>query len=200
MGYEMNNFQKDQLMNISSVIFTWIIVRWNIIKKSSPVGWPVLWRSPVKIEWDYNNPESQLENGQVCDRVGGRECDVYFTLCLKNAASVTSDIDKCHLLQHTTRIYDNAGYLEFRGGDAIEVSLPQPAPNEYTFTLGIFEQDIFGVVEIIGTLVAQQFTLLPTNEWTEIKMDRDNNHYQNKINDNPNDNVTETYRSVTVCV
>ncbi|VDP46567.1 unnamed protein product [Schistosoma mattheei] len=85
----------------------------------------------LKIEWDYNNPASLLENGQICDRVGGKECDVYFTLCLKNAASVTDDIDKCHLLQHTTRIFDNAGYLEFRGSDGIEIFVPQPVPVSY---------------------------------------------------------------------
>ncbi|CAH8475848.1 unnamed protein product [Schistosoma turkestanicum] len=135
----------------------------------------------LKIEWDYNNPASLLENGQVCDRVGGKECDVYFTLCLKNAASVTNNIDKCHLLQHTTRVFDNAGYLEFRGADGIEIFVPQPVPNEYTFTLGILEQDIFGSVELIGTLVANHFSLFPTNNWTNIKITRDNDQYKNTI-------------------
>ncbi|TNN17812.1 Protein jagged-1b [Schistosoma japonicum] len=135
----------------------------------------------LKIEWDYNNPDSLLENGQICDRVGGKECDVYFTLCLKNAASVTNDIEKCHLLQHTTRVFDNAGYLEFREGDGIEIFVPQPVPNEYTFTLGIFEQDIFGSVEVIGTLVAEKFYLLPTNNWTDIRMFRENDQYKNRI-------------------
>ncbi|VDO77378.1 unnamed protein product [Schistosoma margrebowiei] len=46
---------------------------------SSPYG-----GAQLKIEWDYNNPASLLENGQICDRVGGKECDVYFTLCQHN--------------------------------------------------------------------------------------------------------------------
>ncbi|XP_018650471.1 hypothetical protein Smp_128230 [Schistosoma mansoni] len=142
----------------------------QVYSDSQPYG-----GAQLKIEWDYDNPASLLENGQICDRVGGKECDVYFTLCLKNAASVADDIDKCHLLQHTTRVFDNAGYLEFREGDSIEIF------NEYTFTLGIFEQDIFGSVEVIGTLVANHFSLIPTNNWTNIKMSRENDQYKNII-------------------
>ncbi|CAH8505355.1 unnamed protein product [Schistosoma rodhaini] len=148
----------------------------QVYSDSQPYG-----GAQLKIEWDYDNPASLLENGQICDRVGGKECDVYFTLCLKNAASVADDIDKCHLLQHTTRVFDNAGYLEFREGDSIEIFVPQPVPNEYTFTLGIFEQDIFGSVEVIGTLVANHFSLIPTNNWTNIKMSRENDQYKNII-------------------
>ncbi|VDP97818.1 unnamed protein product [Trichobilharzia regenti] len=90
-------------------------------------------------------------------------------------------IDKCHLLQYTTRRYDNAGYLEFRGGDGIEIFLPQPAPNEFTFTIGIYDEDIFGGAEKIATLIAQHFTLFPTNQWTAIPMVRDTNQYYNNI-------------------
>ncbi|CAH8837818.1 unnamed protein product [Trichobilharzia szidati] len=99
--------------------------------------------------------------------------------------TVLKSIDKCHLLQYTTRRYDNAGYLEFRGGDGIEIFLPQPAPNEFTFTLGIYDEDVFGGAEKIAILMAQHFTLLPTtNQWTSIPLVRDTHQYYNNIHVN----------------
>ncbi|KAA3680188.1 uncharacterized protein DEA37_0008199 [Paragonimus westermani] len=41
----------------------------------------------LSIELTYSNPQSKLDDGSTCDRIGDNRCDVYFTLCLQHAAT-----------------------------------------------------------------------------------------------------------------
>ncbi|CAH8838005.1 unnamed protein product [Trichobilharzia szidati] len=90
MEMRISYFNPYNLLNIILNVFMRVgivfLLSNRVQSDSQPYGGALL-----KIEWDYNNPGSLLENGQACDRVGAPECDVYFTLCLRNAASVTTE-------------------------------------------------------------------------------------------------------------
>lgn len=136
----------------------------------------------LQIEWTYSNPGSRLEDGSVCDRIGPYKCDVFFTLCLRNAAATAtanSQLDECQLLQHTTKIESNTEYISVEGDQSVFVSLPQPVPNEFYFKIGAFDNDVLVHGEHIGTFVAERLSLFPTNAVVEVPLTRTTQNFKN---------------------
>ncbi|KAA0188819.1 Delta protein, partial [Fasciolopsis buskii] len=133
------------------------------------------------IEWTYNNPGSLLEDGRACDRLGNPKCDVFFTLCLRNAAEkrIRRDAQQCLLHQYTTQHYDNVDYLEFTGIDAVPVFIPTPVPASYTFEISIYDIDLLGRTQPIGSFIAEGFHLTNKGASTQITMRRKNHQYAN---------------------
>ncbi|CAL8101371.1 unnamed protein product [Calicophoron daubneyi] len=133
------------------------------------------------IEWIYDNQNSELENGAACDRLGDPMCDVYFTLCLRNAASTGArrDSQDCLLHQSTTRYFDNMKRLEFKGADAVKVYIPQPVPNSYGFEIDAFDIDLLGRSQRIGAFIAENFKVLPDGEVVQVPVHRKSHKYSN---------------------
>lgn len=126
----------------------------------------------LSIEWSYVNPDSRLANGDICDRIGDSKCDVYFTLCLRNAASLSKhhSQDNCLLLHYTTKTYHNVQTVNVTGNHAVSVTVPPPVPNFYTFRMQIFDKDYLPDNEVIGEFLASNFQLLPSETFQEVKM------------------------------
>ncbi|CAH8526192.1 unnamed protein product [Dicrocoelium dendriticum] len=126
----------------------------------------------LSIEWSYLNVDSLLANGGICDRFGDSKCDVYFTLCLRNAASNSKyhSQENCLLLQYTTKTYYNIQNVNVTGANAVSVTIPPPVPNFYTFRMQIFDKDYLPDHELIGDFLASGFHLLPSETFQEVKM------------------------------
>ncbi|KAG5448153.1 Protein crumbs 1, partial [Clonorchis sinensis] len=160
--FDLVDMKWDIIKNFGFTLL-WYCQLWTISVTQSSTGGGVL-----QIEWSYSNPESRLDNGNVCDRHLNSQCDVYFELCLRNAASLSKE--RCHLLQHVTRAYENTDQFSVTGDAAIKLTIPRPVPNSYTFEMSIRDEDYFPTYEIIGNFIAENIYITPNRGWKTIDM------------------------------
>ncbi|KAF5406022.1 hypothetical protein PHET_00431 [Paragonimus heterotremus] len=135
----------------------------------------------LSIELIYSNPQSKLDDGSTCDRIGDNRCDVYFKLCLQHATTdpQRSSSGKCALYQYTTQTYENTATVKFTDRERFQVHIAQPVPNSYTFELEIWDADFIPSRESIGTFVAENLDLLPTGSFTDVPLKNRNANSRN---------------------